>query len=391
MKSASCSRAKGPGLPEGSTKMIKIRFMMKKLSTCSFPTRSDLPALCAVALLLLLCAAATAQVQTTSTLVNFRGNGSQAPRVDTAGKRIDAHDGEIAYFDGTFYLYGTSYGCGYVWQKPGSTFCGFKVYSSKDLVRWTDRGFLFNAHTPLWQSRCNGSTYGCFRPHVIYNKKDKLYVLWINVYDNRVGYRVFTSPSPVGPFTEVAEPTLAMNTDAPEKGVNNGDEALFVDNDGAAYLAYTDWRLGGAIMVEKLNASYTSGTGEHVKVTQKSTEAPALMRRDQTYYLLYSDPNCGFCEGTGTSYKSARSPMGPWSDAVKISNKSCGGQPSFVATIKLGSQEVFLYGSDLWIDRPQANEALANFYWAPLSFAADGSIDPIRCQDRVSVPMMTDR
>ncbi len=364
---------------------------MKKLSTCSFPGGSGLPAFCAVALLLLLCAAATAQAQATSTLVNFRGNGSQMPRVDTAGARIDAHDGEIAYFDGTFYLYGTSYGCGYVWRKPGSTFCGFKVYSSKDLVSWTDRGFLFNARTALWQSRCNGNTYGCFRPHVIYNKEDKLYVLWINVYDNRVGYRVFTSPSPAGPFTEGSEPTLAMNSDAPVGGVNNGDEALFVDDDGAAYLAYTDWRSGGAITVERLNASYTSGSGVHVKVTQKSTEAPSLMRRDDTYYLLYSDPNCGFCEGTGTSYRSAPSPMGPWSDAVKISKKSCGGQPSFVATIKLGSQEVFLYGSDLWIDRPHANEARANFYWAPLSFAGDGSLDPIRCQDRVSVPIMTVR
>ena len=84
--------------------------------------------------------------------------------------------------------------------KQVSAFCGFKTYSSTDLSHWTDWGFLFDATMPVWQTRCNGKTYGCFRPHVIYNKKTKLYVLWINVYDNQVGYRVFVSKSPIGPF-----------------------------------------------------------------------------------------------------------------------------------------------------------------------------------------------
>jgi hypothetical protein len=50
---------------------------------------------------------------------------------------------------------------------------------------------------------------------------------------------------------------------------------------------------------------------------------------------------------------------------------------------------IFLYGSDLW-NNGAKNEALANFYWAPLTFAADGSINPITCQDEVSIPITPD-
>jgi hypothetical protein len=323
----------------------------------------------------------------TSVLTNFDKSGNQITRFDALGNAIDAHDGEIAYFGGTYYLYGTSYDCGFAWQNKKAPFCGFKTYSSKDLVNWTDRGFLFDAQTPVWQTRCNGNTYGCFRPHVVFNQKTNLYVLWINVYDNRVGFRVFTSKTPVGPFTEVAEPTLAVNSDSPVAGLNNGDHDTFVDDDGTAYIAYTDWRTKGIIVIEKLNADYLSGTGEHVKtVTAGKTEAPGLFKRNGIYYVTYSDPNCGYCSGTGTSYKTAHSLLGPWSEGIKISDKSCGGQPSFVSTIKLNADTIFLYGSDLW-NNAARNEALANYYWAPLAFNEDGSIKPMICKDTVLVTL----
>lgn len=299
------------------------------------------------------------------------------------GDAIDAHDGEIAYFNGTYYLYGTSYGCGFEWGHKDAPFCGFKVYTSKDLINWTDKGELFDASSALWQTRCNGNTYGCFRPHVIYNQRTSKYVLWINVYDNVSGYRVFTSKSPVGPFTEQAEPKLAVNSHAPAGGLNNGDHDTFVDDDGTAYLAYTDWRTGGRIAIEQLSPDYLTGTGHVITgITAGSTEAPSLFKRKGIYYLLYSDPNCGYCAGTGTSYRTASSPMGPWSAGIKISDNSCGGQPSFVSIIKLKSGAIYLFGSDLW-NNGAKNEALANYYWAPLSFASNGAINPINCSKAI--------
>lgn len=315
--------------------------------------------------------------------VNFDKNGKQIIRFSTSGNAIDAHDGEIAYFDGEYYLYGTSYDCGFEWGNKIAPFCGFKVYVSKDLKSWTDRGYLFDATGQQWQCRCNGKTYGCFRPHVVFNKKIKKYVLWVNVYDNRVGYRVFTASRPTGPFKEVAEPSLAVNNDMPEKGLNNGDHDLFIDEDGTAYLAYTDWRTNGTIVIEKLSSDYLTGTGECVKsVTSGATEAPALFKREGKYYILYSDPNCGYCGGTGTSYKTASSPLGPWSSAKKISDNSCGGQPSFVSVLRYNSKTMYVYGSDLW-NNAAKNEALANYFWTPLSFDENGAIKAIDCSNRI--------
>ena len=66
-------------------------------------------------------------------IVNFNSNGKQLTRYDSAAAAIDAHDGEIALFDGVYYLYGTSYDCGYEWGNKTSSFCGYKCYSSQFL------------------------------------------------------------------------------------------------------------------------------------------------------------------------------------------------------------------------------------------------------------------
>jgi hypothetical protein len=310
---------------------------------------------------------------------NFTKDGQQITRFDELGNAIDAHDGEITFFNGTYHLYGTSYDCGFEWNNKDAPFCGFKSYSSKDMVTWKDDGFLFDAQTDLWQSRCDGKTYGCFRPHVVYNEKSKKYVLWINVYDNVSGFRVFLASDPTGPFVEVKQPEIVVNSDKPAAELNNGDHDLFVDDDGICYLAITDWRTNGTIAIEQLTDDYLSGTGKvTTMITAGRTEAPALFKRKGIYYLTYSDPNCGYCSATGTSYKTAKSPLGPWSEGKKISDDSCGGQPSFVSTMKINSETIYLYGSDLW-NNAAKNEALANFYWAPLTFAEDGSINPMHC------------
>jgi glycosyl hydrolase family 43 len=256
---------------------------------------------------------AVADEQPSTQVVNGDAGGATI-RFDARGNALDAHDGEIERFGNTYYLYGTSYGCGFRWQSAGTPFCGFHVYSSPDLVQWTDRGALFDASTPQWQARCDGATYGCYRPHVVHNAATGQYVLWINTYDVPVGYHVFTSASPIGPFTEQAVPHLGVNDAAPV-GVNNGDEDVFVDQDGTAYLTFTDWRAGGELVVAQLDASYLSGTGRFVRLGTRSTEAPSMFRRGDTYYVTYSDPNCGFCT-TGTSYLRAPSPLGPWTGSA---------------------------------------------------------------------------
>ncbi len=121
---------------------------------------------------------------------------------------------------------------------------------------------------------------------------------------------MFEATSPTGPFAEREVPRLAVNAGIPP-GVNNGDHDLFADEDGTGYLAYTDWRRGGDIVVERLDDDWLSGTGDHVRLGVTATEAPSMFRRGERYYITLSDPNCGYCT-TGTSYFTAEAPLGPW-------------------------------------------------------------------------------
>ena len=254
--------------------------------------------------------ASTSSEERTVTLVNQDSAGRPTIRFDVNGEAIDAHDGQIQRFGDTYYLYGTRYDCGYEWNTPGAPFCGFVSYSSPDLVTWTPKGPLYDASTAVWQDRCDGGTYGCYRPHVVFNESTGKYVLWINTYDNGVGYRVLTSDRPDGGFTEVAEPDLGAPEGSP-RGVNYGDHQIYVDHDGRAYLSFTDWRVGGDILIEELDETYTTGSGNWTRVNLRATEAPTLFERQGTYYLTYSDPNRGYTT-TGTGFVTAPSPLGPW-------------------------------------------------------------------------------
>ncbi len=292
-------------------------------------------------------------------------------RFDTNHNAIDAHDGEIKQFGNTYYLYGTAYGCGYVrFQQPETPFCGFKVYSSTDLQTWRDRGTLFNSATANWQARCSSSTLSCYRPHVLYNPVSRRYVLWINSYDVAGGYHVFTSPSPTGPFVERPLPQLSID--------NGGDFDLYLDPSGVAYIAFTDPLGGYQLAVQQLSPDYLSGVGTAVIAGMTNVEAPSMFRRGNIYYMTASDPNCAYCAGTGTSYMTAPTPMGPWAARSKISLDSCGGQPADVAEIQTARGKIYLYQSDRW-NHANPNEALGLSYWEPLRFNPDGSIAPLRC------------
>lgn len=235
-----------------------------------------------------------ASASISSTLVNFNDRGDQIVRFDTGGQAVDAHDGQIVQFGHMYYLYGTSYDCGYQWT-INTDFCGFKVYSSPDLVHWTDRGHVVPPQ----------SCEHCFRPHVLYNPRTRKYVLWTNDSAAPHAYRVYTNESPTGTFTEQESPRLA------ERAFFQGDFALFQDPaDGRAYIAHSH---NFKIRVEQLTPDYLTSSGTHATAQPGfPVEAPAMFERDGTYYITTSTPACGYCTGGGTGYVRAPSPLGPW-------------------------------------------------------------------------------
>jgi beta-xylosidase len=280
------------------------------------------------------------------------------------------HDGSLRSFGGVFYWYGTAYACGFEWLVPGTPFCGFRSLSSPDLVHWTDRGLLFPVGA-AWDRRCGGQIGGCFRPKVVFNAVTKRYVLWWNqpgAFEGR-SYGVATSNSPTGPFQVV-------DTSPCCGGTSSGDEDVWTEKD-AAYLAATvgDGSSDGHIVISRLDANFQRATDRRTTITftGRAVEAPSLFQRKGTYYLTVSDPSCGYCSGTGTSYLTAPSPLGPWAFRGKISETSCRGQPAAVTSIGGGQ---YIYQTDRWKDTP--NETAADQWWGLLKFGGN-NIMPIDC------------
>ncbi|GAB3927845.1 hypothetical protein GCM10029976_024640 [Kribbella albertanoniae] len=347
-------------------------------------------------------ARAAAQV----TIVNNDAVGNQVSRFDVNGNALDAHDGSIIQVDEpsgvrTFYLYGTSYSCGYQYQDGQGRFCGFKAYSSPDLVHWTDRGYV----VPPQQCQA------CFRPHVVYNKNTEKYVLWA---DQGGAYGVYTSSTPTGLFQSTGA--------APFLNVPGGvDMTLYVDDDPAAtaYVVHNTVHQVGSdtahLAVERLTPNYlaarqtTTAETNHVRLALGNVEAFAVYKRAGRYRILMSDPTCAYCAGetgevTTTNLLAPQASWdGLWYDpngwniyedrpqprlrSRIVSNDSCGGQPLAVLPIVHSDNTTgYYFLSDRWNHR-SPNESLANHYLGPLTFDSGGALNPIECVGSFELPL----
>lgn len=297
------------------------------------------------------------------------------PRRDAVdGSIIDVHDGCLERFGDRYYLYGTAYGNTDGFGPTNRYVC----YSSPDLVSWTYHGDLLrNAPAGVY-----------YRPYVKFNSKTRQYVLWYNWYptlwDGQFG--VATSEKPEGPFT-------IRETNAKVRNPRPGDHGLFVDDDGTGYLAYTSIGLGHGIAVEKLNDDYLSSSMECSEILSAGCEAPAMIKRNGTYYVFF-DSCCCFCpQGSGARVYVSKSPLGPYSHTGNINRTKDGSpviaaQQTHVAQIHTPSGIEYIWMGDRWESRPDGIKGHDFQYWSsPLRFAEDGTIEPLKWEDQWSVDL----
>ena len=224
------------------------------------------------------------------------------PRYDTNGSIIDAHDGRVIKFGKTYYWYGTAYGNtdGFV------TTNHYQSYKSTDLTAWMACGnMLINPPTGVY-----------YRPHVVYNAKQKKYVMWYNWYPTLWNgqFGVATSDNPEGPYTIANQNVNVKNL---SKGV--GDFSLFVDEDGKGYIVYTTI-IGHTISVELLTDDYLGSLQTNSGVILPNAEACNMFKRNGLYYML-ADRTCAFCpEGSGAQVYTSAYPLGPYNYRGNINN-----------------------------------------------------------------------
>jgi len=138
---------------------------------------------------------------------------------DTAAKYYQNHvldgyaDPDVLYYDGKYYMYATSY---YVEK-------GYEVYTSTDLVNWTNEGMTL---TEAW-----GIDHWYWAPDV--EEIDGKFYMIATVAEH-VGIAV--ADSPLGPFIPEGNWLFESTIDG----------HIFVDDDGTMYIYYVSWREGYA-------------------------------------------------------------------------------------------------------------------------------------------------
>jgi hypothetical protein len=249
-----------------------------------------------------------------------------APRLDSTGAIMDAHDCSIRQLpNGTYVMHTMEYGlckaptgmgCD---QTPDR--CGFRgthnvtVWTSPDLTSgsWVSAGYAF-----ALADRPAGLI---FRPDAIFNPNTGLWVLWYNQASAGNTYVTSTSPSPFGPFTGFATTNVTDGT------WSGGDFHLFTSGT-QGYVVWTGMS-GGAgldhkIRISKLTPDFLSATGdEPYMFSEVFNEAPAVIQRNGVWYALFGHCCC-FCEqGSGLFVHTASDPMGPWTRSTSPYDAVC--------------------------------------------------------------------
>ncbi len=208
--------------------------------------------------------------------------------------------------DGRVYIYGS-------YDLSGDVaFCSneYRVFSSADLVNWTDHGVSFRAEDAYPAGEYPGVVLCA--PDCIYH--NGLYHMYYCLADRSEG--VATSPFPYGPFKN-AVPVAGAHGDAI-------DPAALVDDDGQVYYYWGQFHCRAARLKPSLTAIDPDTLNTHL-IDEKSHgfhEGPSIRKRNGIYYLIYTDISSG--KATRLSYATSKSPLGPFvKGGVIIDNAGC--------------------------------------------------------------------
>lgn len=205
--------------------------------------------------------------------------------------RVPLADPFILLDNGTYYAYGTRSRNGIIY------------YTSNDLKSWRYGGLALhkkNSYGEKWfwapeVHLVNGTYY------MFYTAEERCCVA--------------TSKSPIGPFVQRELKPLI-------DGYKNIDNTLFIDDDGTPYMFYVRVGRPFKICVAELErdlqtikkecvAVCISPTQSWEKRSGRVNEGPSVVKRNGTYYMLYSG-NGYKSQEYGVGCATAKSIKGPW-------------------------------------------------------------------------------
>ncbi|MBG0569040.1 family 43 glycosylhydrolase [Actinoplanes aureus] len=183
----------------------------------------------------------------------------------------------------------------------------WRLYSSADMVNWTDHGSPMSLATFSWASADAWAGQVVQR-----NGRFYWYVPVKNRATGRMAIGVGVATSPTGPFTDAIGRPLVENGEI--------DPTVLIDDDGQAYLYWGNPNLwyvrlntdmvsysGGVNQIPLTTAGFGTRTGNASRPTLYE-EGPWVYKRNGVYYNVFAARCCSEFIG----YSTAPGPTGPW-------------------------------------------------------------------------------
>ncbi len=291
---------------------------------------------------------------------------AQNPIIQT---KFTADPAPMVYND-TVYLY-TSHDDD---EAEGFIMKDWLLYTSTDMVNWTDHGAVASLKSFSWVTRENGA----WAPQCI--ERDGKFYMYCPIHGQGIG--VLVADSPYGPFKDPLNKPLVWQKEHWE----DIDPTVFIDDDGQAYMYWGNPN----IYYVKLNKDMISCSGNIVKCEVKPKdyqEGPWCYKRNGKYYMAYSSTCCP--EGIG--YSMSDSPTGPWHKTGTIMDhnpKSNGNHPGIIEY--KGKSYIFGFNYDVHKAQSDVHCERRSVCVAELPYNTNGTINELAFWDEQQVtPVMS--
>jgi len=323
--------------------------------------------------------------------------------LDNQGVHINAHGGGILFYHGKYYWFGEHKG-----EHSNNALVGITCYSSEDLYNWKNEGVVL----PVEEDPMSEITVGSImeRPKVIYNSKNRQFVMYFHLELKGQGYSaarvgVAVSEQVTGPYkylkscrpnpnlfpenmteeqrTATAKPEDFEEWWTPEwrKAVEDGlflrrdlesgqmsrDMTIFVDDDGKAYHIYSSEE-NLTLQLAELTDDYLGYTGKYVRIAPGGhNEAPAIFKKDGKYFMITS--GCTGWAPNAARLFSADSIYGPWTEhpnpcVGENAGLTFNSQATFILPVQ-GKKDAFIFMADRWMPRHPID---GRYVWLPIQF-----------------------
>ncbi|MBB5351563.1 beta-xylosidase [Haloferula luteola] len=206
-------------------------------------------------------------------------------------------------------------------------------FSTQDMVTYEKHGPLLSWKDFSW------SKGDAFASHVIEHEGKFFWFVSIRHKDVKVheGFAigVAVSDRPTGPFKDAIGKAL-ITDETPNSVVLNIDPAVYIDDDGQAYLFWGSWNAGRWV---KLKDSLLELDGEvQTLEADHFFEAPFVHKKGETYYLTYASHY-----PSTTEYSTSKSITGPWTYGGVIHDLLPKSETNHQGIVEFKGQTYFVY------------------------------------------------